>query len=123
MLFRRAADTMHEEGDEHVLILVVMREARFNGRMEEEEEEGKWAYVELPAEAAGGVGRLCRWPCGMRHAASAWHAHYTNQLESAGFVRGQAAPTVLYNDEWEGRLVAHGDDVKFLCPRRVGGVW
>lgn len=47
-----------------------------------------------------------------------WHAtSATDHLGSVGLVRGRLAPTVLYNPEWECRLVVHGDDFTFLCPR------
>lgn len=55
----------------------------------------------------------------MRHASSAWGAGYAGHLESVGFVGGRSAPTVLYNSEWECKLVVHSNDSKFLRPRRV----
>lgn len=78
-----------------------------------------WALIEIPAEAGGGEGRLRCWLFGMRPAASAWKGDYTGSLESVGFVRGRSAPTLLYNAGWECRLVVHGDDFTFLCPRKV----
>ena len=50
----------------------------------------------------------------MRPAASAWEKDYCDRFEEAGFRRGRAAPTVLYNPETEVRVVVHGDDFTFI---------
>ena len=50
-------------------------------------------YIELPAEAEGGplmCGTLNFWLYGFRPAASSWEDHYSEKLEHAGFVRGDA---------------------------------
>jgi hypothetical protein len=50
----------------------------------------------------------------MRQAASAWERHYSQKLESIGFVRGIAAATVFYNADTQVRIVVHGDDFTLL---------
>ena len=74
--------------------------------------EDIWACIELPKEdyEEGKCGRLLRWLYGMRPAAKAWEDEYAEKLESIGFFRGKAAPTVFYHPEWEVRIVVHGDD-------------
>ena len=74
--------------------------------------DDEWQYVELldEANARGKVGRLKRWLYGMRQAASAWEEDYARRLESEGFVRGVAAPTVFWNEGRRITLVVHGDD-------------
>lgn len=105
-------DFTNRDGDEHALVFLDVRKAQLEGKLEQRER----AYIELPGEAGGGVGRLCRWLCGMRHAASAWEAYYTDHFESVGFARGQSAPTFLHNPEWECRLVVSAITSRF-CAR------
>jgi len=81
-------------------------------------DEDEWAYIELPEEAGGGVGRLRRWLYGMRPAASAWERDYTARLEEVGFARGQSAPTVFFNAGDGVRCVVHGDDFTYLALRK-----
>ena len=59
--------------------------------------EDEFAYILLPKEVGGGVGRLRRWLYGMRPAASAWEDHYAMRLKEVGFERGRAAPTAFVN--------------------------
>ena len=86
LLFRMGATMMNSTSrggsndDEYVLIFVDVKKAHLNGKLEEDE----WAYVELPEEAGGGVGRLRRWLYGMRPAASAWERDYTENLTVEG---------------------------------------
>ena len=49
----------------------------------------------------------------MRGATQGWEADYTEKLESIGFKRGQASPTVFYCEATETLVVVHGDD--FTC--------
>lgn len=67
LLFRMAADFTNKDGGEDVFVLIDVRKAQLSGKLE----QGEWACIELPAEAGGGVVRLCRWRSGMRRAASA----------------------------------------------------
>ena len=93
------------------LMFLDVKKAHLNGKLRDDEYE----YVELPAEAGGGVGRLRRWLYGMRPAANAWEREYATKLvESGGFVRGKAAPTVFLNPGTGVRLVVWGDDFTFL---------
>ena len=46
----------------------------------------------------------------MRPAAKAWEDDYAEKLESIGFLRGKAAPTVFHHPGWKVRIVVHGDD-------------
>ena len=51
-----------------------------------------------------------RWLYGMRKAASGWEEDYARNLESVGYKRGIAAPTVFFNKSTGVRVVVHGDD-------------
>ena len=59
-----------------------------------------------------------RWLYGMRPAAAGWEKDCTTRLESVGFRRGMAAPTVVFNEETKVRVVVHGDDFTFAGTRR-----
>ena len=71
-----------------------------------------WACIELPEEdyEEGKYGRLRRWLYGMRPAAKAWVDDNAEKLESTGFLRGKAAPTVFHFPGSKVRIVVHGDD-------------
>ena len=86
------------------LAFVDIKKAHLNGKLGEDE----YAYVGLPPEAGGGVGRLKRWLYGMRPAASAWEEDYAAKLETIGFARGRSAPTVFINEVSGVRLVVWG---------------
>ncbi len=58
--------------------------------------------------------RLERWLYGMRPAASAWEADYSEKLKALGMVKGGGNPTAFYNPEKEMRCVVHDDDFTFL---------
>ena len=93
------------------LMFLDVKKAHLNGKLKEDEV----AYVELPPEAGGGVGRLKRWLYGMRNAASAWERDFAEKLvEEAGFVRGRAAPATFVQPTAGVRLVVWGDDFTFL---------
>jgi hypothetical protein len=113
MLFKLAASQWGARGREKVkLMFIDVKKAHLNGVVE----DGDKAYIELPEEAAeaGMCGRLRRWLYGIRPAASAWEKDYAGRLESVGFRRGKAAPTVFFNEGTEVRCVVHGDDFTFL---------
>ena len=114
LLFRMAASGQSigdpKRGSVKLMFLDV-KKAHLNGKLRDDEYE----YVELPVEAGGGVGRLRRWLYGMRPAANAWEREYAAKLvESGGYLRGRAAPTVFVNPENGIRLVVWGDDFTFL---------
>ena len=92
------------------LLFIDIKKAHLNGKLAEDE----YAYVMLPSEAGGGVGRLRRWLYGMRPAASAWEEDYSKNLESIGFKRGKSASTTFFHEETGVRLVVWGDDFTFL---------
>jgi hypothetical protein len=94
------------------LMFIDVKKAHLNGVVE----EGEDVYIELPPEAnaPGKCGKLRRWLYGMRPAARAWEKHYTEKLESIGFLRGKSAPTAFFNPKTEVRCVVHGDDFTFL---------
>jgi hypothetical protein len=74
-------------------------------------------YIELPSEAgveAGTCGKLVHWLYGFRPAAQAWESHYAGNLESIGFVRGQASPVSFYDPESDISCLVHGDDFTFV---------
>ena len=76
------------------LMFTSVKQAHLNGIVQADEH----VYVDLPPEsgvAAGRCGKLKRWLYGMRQAASAWEQHYTEILESVGFVRRLSASTSL----------------------------
>ena len=50
----------------------------------------------------------------MRPAASAWEDEYVEYLTEQGFRRGRSAPTVMYREGKDVRLVVWGDDFTFL---------
>ena len=96
LLFRMAMMDGAVGGDKRrgavKLMFVDIKKAHLNGKLTEE----KYAYVQLPLEAGGGIGRLRRWLYGMRPAASAWEEDYSNNLESIGFKRGKSASTTFF---------------------------
>ena len=73
-------------------------------------------YVKLPAEDSkdGYCGRLVKAMYGTRDAASCWEEKYRTHLEKNGFVCGASSPCVLFNKDYNVRLVVHGDDFTFL---------
>jgi hypothetical protein len=89
------------------ILLVDVKKAHLNGVVPQD----VYAYVQLPD---GRIWRLLRWLYGMRPAANAWEADFTEKLASIGFKRGLAAPTVYYNMVTSCRCVVHGDDFTFL---------
>ena len=85
---------------------------RQKGSLERGRGTDVWACIELPEEdyEEGKCGRLRRWLYGMRPAAKAWEDDYAEKLESIGFLRWKAAPTVFRHPGWKVRVVVHGDD-------------
>ena len=114
LLFRMAMMDGSVGGDKRrgavKLMFVDIKKAHLNGKLTEDE----YAYVQLPPEAGGGVGRLRRWFYGMRPAASAWEEDYSKNLESIGFKRGKSASTTFFHAETGVRLVVWGDDFTFM---------
>jgi hypothetical protein len=113
LLFRMAAGQVGATAAECVkLMFIDVKKAHLNGVVG----EGVDVYIELPREAGakGRCGKLRRWLYGMRPAASAWEKDYCDRFEAAGFRRGRAAPTVMYNPESGVRVVVHGDDFTFI---------
>ena len=115
ILFRMAMAEGSVKGDPRrgqvKLMFMDIKKAHLNGRLMQDE----YAYVELPIEAGGGVGRLRRWLYGMRPAASAWERDYAENLtKKAGFRRSRAAPVTFVHPVSDVRLVVWGDDFTFL---------
>ena len=102
ILFRRAI----VEGKK--LVFIDVKKAHLNGKVPED----TFAYVELPD---GRVWKLKRWLYGMRPAAAAWEADYSEHLEQAEFARGKSCPTVFFRKTTGCRCVVHGDDFTFMC--------
>lgn len=74
-------------------------------------------FIELPPEAgaeAGVCGKLAHWLYGFRPAAQAWESHYSENLESIGFVRGRASPVSFYDSKADVSCLVHGDDFTFV---------
>ena len=115
MLFRMAALKGSVKGDPRrgvvKLMFIDIKKAHLNGKLREDE----FAFVWLPAEAGGGVGRLRRWLYGMRPAATAWEEEYAEVVEKElGFARWRSAPTVFWHEKSGVRLVVWGDDFTLL---------
>jgi hypothetical protein len=115
LIFRMAVVKGCVGGDDHrgrvKLMFVDVRKAHLNGKLRDDE----FAYIQLPSEAGGGVGRLKRWLYGMRPAAKAWENDYSEKLMGeAGFLRGKGSPSVYFNPVSGVRLVVWGDDFSFL---------
>jgi hypothetical protein len=113
MLFRQAIRSKRMWKDRrwqaYKILLIDVKKAHLNGEVPEDVR----AYVKLPD---GKCWRLKRWLYGMRPAASAWEEDFTKKMEKAGYKAGEAASTVFYNKETEGRCVVHGDDFTFVAP-------
>ena len=93
------------------MMFVDVKKAHLNGKLKDDE----FAYVQLPEEAGGGVGRLRRWLYGMRPAAQAWEKDFAAKLvQEAGFIKGRASSSVFYHPVTGVRLVVWGDDFTFL---------
>ena len=86
------------------------RKLILNGKVAEDE----YAYVQLPHEAGGAVGRLKRWLYGMRSAASAWEGEYSETLRQMGFVKGRSSSTVFWCPQTDDWLVVWSDDFTVL---------
>lgn len=82
-------------------MLIEVERAHSNGEVTGDE----FAYIALPREAGGGVGRWKRWLYSMRPAASVWEDNCMAKLKEAGFERGRAAPTAFVNKETGVRVV------------------
>ena len=111
LLFKMAVATWkgRSEGKEpDKIMLIDVTKAHLNGVVGAD----VWACIELPEGnyEEGKCGRLRRWLCDMRPAAKAWEDDYAEKLESIGFLRGKAAPTVFHHPVWKVRIVVHGDD-------------
>jgi hypothetical protein len=96
------------------LMYIDVKKAHLNGEVDDND----FAYIMLPKEVGGGVGRLRRWLYGMRPAASAWEDHYAANLKKEGYERGRAAPTAFVNKVTGVRVVVWGDDFTFLGRER-----
>ncbi len=95
------------------MILIDIKKAHLNGKIS----ENMFVYVSLPERWAGGEGmrwRLKRRLYGMRPAASAWEADYSDKLGALGMAKGLANSTAFYHPGKEVRCVVHGDDFTFL---------
>ena len=92
------------------LMYIDVKKAHLNGEVDDDD----FAYITLPKEVGGGVGRLRRWFYEMRPAASAWEEHYAANLKNEDYERGRAAPTAFTNKETGVRVVVWGDDFTFL---------
>ena len=74
-------------------------------------------YIKLPPECGapdGTVGKLNYWLYGMRPAAAAWEKHYSELLESKGFIRGEACGVAFHHPQLDVSIAVHGDDFT-LC--------
>ena len=116
LLFRMAAASEERiyEGkrERRKLMFFDIKKAHLNGKCGEDE----FVYVVAPA-GRGSTGmwwRLNRWLYGMRPAASAWEADYSEKLSKFGMTKGKSAPTVFYDEGRDLRCVVHGDDFSFL---------
>ena len=116
ILFRMAVLDGAVRGDlsqGSVKVMVIdIKKAHLNKKVAEDEH----AYVQLPHEAGGGVGRLKRWLYVMRSAASAWEGEYSETLRQMGFVNSRSSSTVFWCPQTDIRLVVWGDD--FTVPGR-----
>ena len=76
------------------------------------------AYVALPPECEKPeiCGKLQYWLYGMRPAAAGWQEEYRRQLESLGFICGEASPCCFYWGSDDVGCVVHGDDFTFEGP-------
>ncbi len=90
------------------LLFIDVKKAHLNGKVKDDE----YAYVQLPD---GTIWRLKRWLYGMRPAAQAWEAEFTEKLESVGFKKGSSAPTAFHDSGTDSQCVVHGDDFTFLA--------
>ena len=73
-------------------------------------------YIELPEECGYGpgmCGKLNYWLYGFRPAAAAWEKHYSELLESIGFMRGISCGVIFYHRGRDVSLAVHGDDFTF----------
>ena len=55
---------------------------------------------------------------GTRSAASNWESHYCEWLESIGFERGVAFPSIFYNKNMNVKCLVHGDDFVTIGRRK-----
>ena len=60
------------------------------------------------------MAKLVHWLYGFRPAAQAWEEHYSEKLENAGFIRGDATPVAFTHKARDISCVVHGDDFTFL---------
>ena len=69
-------------------------------------------YAELPSERSqpGMCAKLHKLLYGTRDAALNWAQAYSEVLEKMGSVKGQSSPCSFYHEEWQIRIVVHGDD-------------
>ena len=47
---------------------------------------------------------------GTRDAAANWESAYSQVLLDAGFRKGRASPCHFFHEEWQARVLVHGDD-------------
>ena len=113
LLFRMAVVNC-SVGGQVKLMYIDVKTAHLNGEVDDDD----FAYITLPKEVCGGVGRLRRWLYGMWPAASAWEEHYAANLKNEGYERGRAAPTAFTNKETGVRVVVWGGDFTFLGRER-----
>ena len=88
------------------LRLTDISRAHFYGRSQRD------VFVELPAEDAesGKCGLLQRSMYGTQDASAIWQDDYLQLLMKNGFKKGRAAPSLLYHEGHEIRVLVHGDD-------------
>ncbi len=78
-------------------------------------------YVELPNEnlEEGKRGLLKKATRGTRDAAQSWELEYTEMMTEAGFRQRSFSACVLYREQNNARVVAHGDDLPVLGRAKV----
>ena len=116
LLFRMAATSRQRRKNGKIerqkMMFIDVKKAHLYGKCGEDDK----VYVSAPMvwSRPGMCWRLKRWLYGMRPAASAWEADYSEKLVLFGMKKGVSAPTVFFDPNRELRCVVHGDDFTFL---------
>ena len=115
--FTNAMQQSGGHGEGRKMAFLDERKAHLNPKCREE------VYIDLPEESGAGegvCGKLVHWIYGMRQAAQAWEAMYSEKLESVGVVRGVGSAVAFYHNGRDISALAHGDD--FVFPAEGGGL-
>ena len=115
-VFDRRGKKKDQNGDDRMgMMLVDIKRAHFYAAAQ------RRLFVDLPPEDAkygqpDVCGELLQSLYGTRDASSNWEKEYAKSLVNGGFSKGLASPCLFWHQDWDVRLLLHGDDFFAVGP-------